>query len=722
MEETLDPYSTAEVYYGRGALTENSSSKSSSNISRVKTASALASYNTFISSPLSKGSLKRRGSQDLLSAENNRKFIIPDVDATLQRLLEVEDTDHNNQITIEDSGPKVLTLGTVNSNGYNKAEIRGTYMLYNLLQELTLAQRFGRKAVVLDESRLNENPVKRLNRLITHTFWKSLTRTMEAENIHIFAADSKARYGENHPRIYVPYNEPDQFKYFSDAAAAHPEHQLEVIYLPKDITPEWVKSVNEKPGLLALAMDKVEDPETGEVTMKPIPYVVPGGRFNELYGWDSYMIALGLLVDDQVDLAKGMVEHFIFQINHYGKILNANRSYYLTRSQPPFLTDMTLRVYEKIKFDRKPALEFMKRAFRAAIKEYESVWCAEPRLDPKSGLSRYRPDTLGIPPETEPSHFTLVLTPYAEKHNLPLEEFQKKYNDGTIKEPELDEYFLHDIAIRESGHDTTYRFEKKCARLATVDLNSLLFKYEVDIAHTIRTYFNDALEMEDGTVQKSAIWVRKAKLRRDRMNKYMWNERKGMFFDYDTERCEQCTYESVTTFWTMWAGLASPRQGVKLVEVALPKFEMFGGLVSGTKESRGEIGMHRPNRQWDFPYGWAPHQILAWNGLIKYGYGDDAERLCYRWLYLITKAFVDYNGIVVEKYDVTRTVDPHKVDAEYGNQGADFKGVATEGFGWVNASFVLGLTLLNSHAKRALGTCTPPDLFFSSADTFFDFL
>lgn len=79
--------------------------------------------------------------------------------------------------------------------------------------------------------------------------------------------------------------------------------------------------------------------------------------------------------------------------------------------------------------------------------------------------------------------------------------------------------------------------------------------------------------------------------------------------------------------------------------------------------------------------GWAPQQILAWQGLERYGYREEAQRIAYRWLFMITKAFVDYNGVVVEKYDVTRPVDPHRVDAEYGNQGLDFKGVAREGYG-----------------------------------------
>lgn len=103
-------------------------------------------------------------------------------------------------------------------------------------------------------------------------------------------------------------------------------------------------------------------------------------------------------------------------------------------------------------------------------------WMVEPSLDPVSGLSRYRPAGLGIPPETEASHFTHILQPYAQKLGISVNEFIDGYNDGSLKEPELDEYFLHDRGVRESGHDTSYRLDRKCADLATVDLNSLLYK------------------------------------------------------------------------------------------------------------------------------------------------------------------------------------------------------------------------------------------------------
>ena len=561
-------------------------------------------------------------------------------------------------------------------------------MLSNLLQELTLAKDFGRKQIILDEARLNENPVSRLSRLIKSSFWDNLTRRIDASVIEKVGLDPKDWTDDPRPRIYVPRGAPEQHEYYTRLARQRPEIRLDVQWLPnEEITGEFIRDLNERPGLLAVAMEEYVDKD-GKKDLRGMPFVVPGGRFNEFYGWDSYMESIGLLINDRTDLAKSMVINFCFCIQHYGKIFNANRSYYLGRSQPPFLTDMALRVYEKIK-NEPDALDFLRTAIRAAIKEYYGIWMAEPRLDPITGLSRYRPVGVGVPPETESSHFTHILRPYAKKHNMSNEDFVVAYNSGDIKEPELNEYFLHDRAVRESGHDTSYRLEKVAANLATIDLNSLLYKYEVDIARTINVFFGDKLSMpahfcaagmKPNQLETSAAWDRRSKKRRAAMDKYLWNESKGMYFDYDTVKQERTQYESATTFWAMWSGAATPRQAASLVIQALPKFEAFGGLVSGTKESRGLVSLDRPNRQWDYPYGWAPQQILAWTGLLRYGYTEEAERLAYKWLYMVTKAFFDFNGVVVEKYDVTRPIDPHKVDAEYGNQGSDFKGVAREGY------------------------------------------
>ena len=662
-----------------------------------------------------------------------KKYYISDVQDTIKELLANEDTDNNCQITIEDTGPKVLRLGTANSNGYKQASVRGTYMLSNLLQELTIASRFGRHQIVLDEARLNENPVARMKRIISTSFWKSLSRSVTAENIVDMSRDTKIKEHwvdedgnvhenqESH-RIYVPHDRKDQYDFFNKIKNSRKDIHLDVQYLPKKIDADYIKSINKKPGLLALsAKSNPEDP----ANPTSWPYVVPGGRFNELYGWDSYMETLGLLTDvkpgqnlDHLELARGMCENFIYEIKYYGKILNANRSYYLGRSQPPFLTDMALRIFNKT-IEVSPesmndAIDFLRRSTLSAIKEYETVWCCEPRLDKKTGLSCYHPEGKGIPPETEASHFDAVLKPYVEKYKITQPEFIEKYNNGEIKEPELDEYFLHDRAVRESGHDTSYRLEGKCAYLATVDLNSLLYKYENDIAFLLSTFFHDQLEDTDGKLHSSEIWIERAKERKQNVDKYLWNEKDSMYYDYNVHEEKQEDYESATTFWPLYSKLASDEQAAKLVHDSIPKFEEHGGLVAGTLKSRGEVGLSRPSRQWDYPFGWAPQQILAWIGLVNYGYMGVARRLAYRWLFMMTKSFVDYNGVVVEKYNVTKGAVPHRVDAEYGNQGLDFKGVATEGFGWVNASYLIGLTFLDLYAQRALGTLTPPRVFFKN--------
>ncbi|PWN52849.1 trehalase-domain-containing protein [Violaceomyces palustris] len=676
----------------------------------------------------------RRLSHDAVQ-EAPRRFIV-DVEETMRLVLEQEDTDGNFQISITDSGPKVLSLGTATSNGYKGVDIRGTYMLSNLLQELALAREHGRKRIVLDESRLTENPVDRLSRMISQTFWHNLTRRIDGDGLDAILSDPKNRSKSQNPKIYVPASETEMLAYYQRVAKERPSLNLTVEALPAKLTAEYTRDLNDSPGLLALAMKDDIDPVTGEKKgLKGIPFVVPGARFNELYNWDSYFISLGLVVDNMVELAKGTVDHFIFEIKHYGKILNGNRTYYLMRAQPPFLTDMALQVYSRLDPSNDAENKaWLKTAIRAAIKEYHTVWMNEPRFDPKTGLSRYRPEGLGVPPETEASHFTHVLRPYAEKHGCSVNEFTRKYNFGEIKEPELDTYFMHDRAVRESGHDTTYRFEKRCADLATIDLNALLYKYEVDIATAIREVFEDQLDLEDdfilhgplppslasqqprepshsrSTPQTSSEWFARAAYRKQQVDKYCWNEGMGLYYDYDTRLEEQSVYETVTAFWAMWSGMASEDQAAKMMQKSLKKFEVVGGLIPGTEDSRGKISLDRPNRQWDYPFAWPPHQLLAWVGLERYGYLEEARRLAYRWLYMMTVAFVDFNGVVPEKFDAVKL--SHMVDAEYGNQGIDFKCVPREGFGWMNASYQVGLTFLTTHQRRAVAACQHPDDFF----------
>ena len=120
----------------------------------------------------------------------------------------------------------------------------------------------------------------------------------------------------------------------------------------------------------------------------PRPYVVPGGRFNEMYGWDSFFIQMGLLRDGQTDLARDMVDNFFFEIEHYGAMLNANRTYYLTRSQPPFVSSMFVDVYRAAHKDGHSDKAWLERAYADLDKDY-GMWTREPHLAGQTGLSRY---------------------------------------------------------------------------------------------------------------------------------------------------------------------------------------------------------------------------------------------------------------------------------------------------------------------------------------------
>ena len=577
-------------------------------------------------------------------------------------------------------------MKSLGSNGTQEVEVKGTYHLANLLQELSLARKEQKEYLEVDFEKVTEDPVNRLQRLIKRSWWDNLKRNIDSSGIAIAARDPKTCEAVgSRPRIYVPYDLPLQHAYYSKLAREMPDIDLDVQWLPEqNITADFIKSLNDKPGILALEME--EKILNGRKELIGLPFVVPGGRFNELYNWDSYFCATAM-IDTHPHVVKSILRHFIFEIRHYGKILNANRSYYLGRAQPPFLTHLAWKVYTATK-DEPGSQELFRLAILAAMKEYYAYWMTTPRYDEVTGLSRYRPIGFGIPPEVESTAFDHLLEPRAISHNMTITEFAKAYTNGEFDEPELDTFFLHDRALRESGHDTSRRFVGVCADLATIDLSCLLYRYETDIAEAIRTIFEDKLEVPAefcvsgqaaDHIATSAPWNSSARKRRDLIDRYLWNEEKGLYFDYNTMTKKQTAHETVTSLWALWCGVASPHQAALLVQKGLPRFECMGGLSSTTEISRGPVDAANPQKQWDYPTGWAPHQVLAWDGLKKYGYHQEAERLAYRWLHMITKVFVDYNGTVVEKYDVTQLKSSHKVGAEYGNQGLNFKYAPEEG-------------------------------------------
>jgi alpha,alpha-trehalase len=615
------------------------------------------------------------------------------INKVFRELLLQEDTDQDKKITKDDHGPKRFVL--VDEKTKAESVIEGTYHLANLLQELALLKDNKKEFNEIDLNRIQEQPVERISRKIREDYWNELTRTIDKKGLSQILEDEKT--SNEIPTLYVSAKDKQGVKYFQDLEKELQNFKVGV--LPADLSDEYIETLNTKPGILALAL------EQKSYGLQGVPFVVPGGRFNEMYGWDSYFIGVGLIIDKQLDKAKAIAENFKYQIIHYGKILNANRSYYLTRTQPPLYSSLLREIVKQ----EVPDLEWLKSHLETVILEYNTVWMVQGKRLTASGLNRYKSDGVGMPFEVEPGHFDDVLAPFAAKYNLPIREFEKQYLNRTLVDADLDEYFVHDRSLRESGHDTTNRLINTCANLNSVDINCFLYKYEKDIAYFIKEYFNNALHFDDVTFT-SVDWIQKANFRKERMNELCWNEEASMYFDYDFTNKKQFPFEAATTFFPLWAGICSEHQAKKLVNIALPQFIKMGGITGSTKASNTNFPEDAPQRQWDYPFGWAPHQMLLWEGLINYGFFEKAQEMVYRWLWLITKNAVEYNGTIPEKFDLETS--SHKVFAEYGNVGTEFDYISKEGFGWVNASYQYGLQILNDDFKQELNKLnSPEDLF-----------
>ncbi|MEZ4874232.1 MAG: trehalase family glycosidase [Flavobacteriaceae bacterium] len=614
--------------------------------------------------------------------------------SVLKALLTQEDTDGDKRITIEDQGPKCFLLKDLQNTSH---VIKGTYFLSNLLQELVLALEQGLETVEIPLSKIEEPPAHRISRMIRDYYWNGLTRTMDEAGIQALLSDTKNESLETQQvlRVYVPHTDYAALDYYMQLKHDMP---LEVIQLPKKITPSYVKKINHKPGILSLKLSEKEGEIKGE------PFVVPGGRFNEMYGWDSYFESIGLLLDDKVELAEGMANNFQYEIQHYGKILNANRSYYLTRTQPPFYSSLIKEVFEKTQNK-----DWLRSHLETAIQEYETVWMVPGKRLTANGLNRYLAEGIGMPPEAEEGHFYHEMGPYAKAAGMSVAAYEKLYAKGKIENPKLDGYFVHDRSVRESGHDTSYRLEGICADLNLVELNAFLYQYETDFAELIKNEFDDLLLISEKKYT-STYWLQKASDRKKKVNELLWNDEKGMYLDYNFKKKKQIHFVSATTFTPLWAKMASQEQADKVVQNALPLLKEKGGIASCTQESRGPISKERPQKQWDYPNGWAPHQMMIWKGLKHYGFEKEVQELVYRWLYMITQNAVDYNGTIPEKYDVASAT--HKVFAEYGNVGTDFEYITKEGFGWMNASYQLGLSFLDTSYLEALNKLTNPEIVF----------
>jgi alpha,alpha-trehalase len=414
-------------------------------------------------------------------------------------------------------------------------------------------------------------------------------------------------------------------------------------------------------------------------------YVVPGGRFNEMYGWDSYFIIRGLVSDGRVALARGMVENFFFEIAHYGTILNANRTYYLTRSQPPFLTSMIMAVYQAEKAAGKEDHEWLAKAYEYASKDY-AMWGRAPHLAGDTGLSRYYDFGNGLTPESLQGEAGVQRKAMAYFMAHPAEAgpyvAQRKASEpDSVYDPDFtlevcdtgakpvcepksllhltSEYYKGDRAMRESGFDISFRFGPygaDAAHYAPVCLNSLLYKTEKDM---------ESIAGILGRKEEAMEWKKRAETRAAAMRTYFWDAERGEFFDYDFVAGKRSTYEYASMFYPLWTGWATPEQA-NAVARHLSVFERAGGIVT----SPYETGV-----QWDFPYGWAPLELIAVEGLRNYGRNEDADRIARKFISTVMENY-QRDKTIREKCNMVTRSSEINVTAGYQSN--------VVGFGWTN--------------------------------------
>ena len=484
-----------------------------------------------------------------------------------------------------------------------------------------------------------------------------------------------------------------------------------VLYLPANLpTPPDLAAVKQRCNVdvhvLPRAIDRLGDvaspslPRQGLLYL-PHPYVVPGGFFNEMYGWDSYFIVLGLVADHREALARDMVENALFEVQYYGAVLNANRTYYLSRSQPPFLSSMMRAVLDDPdSFKSKAeAHAWLEHAYPLAVRDY-STWTRKEHLAGATGLARYY-DYGGAAPvlEMRDSNYLRGVIDWLLKHPsqdpgylVKSAEHPDAAEVARLKTTSCDveaskvcagawsqgyrlsaDYYLGDRAMRESGFDTSFRmgpFSGSTHHYAPVDLNSLLYRYERDL-HDFAVQLGNAAD--------AARWADAAAARRAAIDKYLWRADQGMYMDYDFVRGKPSDYHFVATFYPLWAGAASPAQAASL-RSKLGIFERKGGLQTSDRAS---------GAQWDAPFGWAPTNWLAVAWLDAYGFHDDARRIAREFTATIDRSLAD-DGTIREKYNMASGNADVKISAGYTAN--------VIGFGWSNGVYLKMRALLRERA------------------------
>ncbi|MGI4736917.1 MAG: alpha,alpha-trehalase TreA [Janthinobacterium lividum] len=394
----------------------------------------------------------------------------------------------------------------------------------------------------------------------------------------------------------------------------------------------------------------------------PRPYLVPGGRFREIYYWDSYFTMLGLREAGRTALLRDMVANFGYLIDHYGHVPNGSRSYYISRSQPPFFALMVQLLTQA----EGPGSQAMQQ-FRPQLKLEYAYWTA--------GADALQPGTAAGRAVRMPGGETL--SRYYDDSDQPREEsYREDVEAAKLSQQPAPAFYRNVRAAAASGWDFSSRWfvpgqglgSIRTTDLVPVDLNCLLLTLEQTLAKAAR---------QAGDSTEARQFGQAAQARTVAIRRYCWDAKAGFYVDYDLPQRRPATVHTLAGVFPLAFGVATPAQAKQVAQQLQNEFLRPGGLLTTTNPS---------GQQWDAPNAWAPLEYLSIVGLRRYQQKPLADTVAHRWTRLNVQVFTQ-TGKLLEKYNVEKT----------GLLAGGGEYPLQDGFGWTNGVL---LTLLNEEKRR----------------------
>ncbi len=390
------------------------------------------------------------------------------------------------------------------------------------------------------------------------------------------------------------------------------------------------------------------NPNSSRIAL-PKEYIVPGGRFQEIYYWDSYFTLEGLLLDGQEDIALAMVDNFAHLIDSIGFIPNGTRNYYLTRSQPPFFSLMVDAVSRS---DSTRVQEYLPQL----LKEYAYWMEGEEELEEVYGAINH---VILLPDE-------VILNRYWDRGVTPRPEAYKEdtHLAADLEDEEAKKELYSNLRTgAASGWDFSSRWYKEegnfastaTAEIIPVDLNSLLYFMEMTIARGYRM---------NGDLKSESDFLDQALNRKMAIREVLWDEEAQFYGDFNFVEQELTGQYTLAGAYPLYFEIATKKQALAVKEKLISDFLKPGGLVST---------LHNTGQQWDAPNGWAPLQWMAVHGLLNYGFQEEASEIMQRWLAVNERVYQN-TGKMMEKYNVE--------DLSLLSGGGEYP--TQDGFGWTN--------------------------------------